>query len=144
MPSKSLQFHFGFRSLRLRYFAIESWLQTLSLSEFKGCSLLSATTAGFFSSNSGGKQASCHCIPNVVYILSRSCSRPDKPKCLQIRTWPAQYLDGFHKTLRENIWPSVWDLKLKHTWILQQNNNPEHGSESIGSILYETSTYCYL
>ena len=27
------------------------------------------------------------------------------------------------KILKENVWPSVLDLKLKHTWVLQQDDD---------------------
>ncbi|KAK3574884.1 hypothetical protein QTP86_018348 [Hemibagrus guttatus] len=34
------------------------------------------------------------------------------------------------KILKENVRPSVCDLKLKRTWVLQQDNNPKHTSKS--------------
>ncbi len=34
------------------------------------------------------------------------------------------------KILKENIQPSVCDLKLKHIWVMQQENDPKHTSES--------------
>lgn len=36
----------------------------------------------------------------------------------------------YPKIMKENIWPSVHDLKLKHTWVQQQYNNPKHTSKS--------------
>ncbi|KAM9322489.1 uncharacterized protein KZ484_020685 [Pholidichthys leucotaenia] len=36
----------------------------------------------------------------------------------------------YQKILKENVWPSVCDLKLKHTWVLQQGNDPKHTSKS--------------
>lgn len=36
----------------------------------------------------------------------------------------------YQNILKENVWPSVRDLKLKHTWVLQQDNDPKHTSES--------------
>lgn len=36
----------------------------------------------------------------------------------------------YQKLLRENVWPSVHDLKLKCTWVLQQDNDPKHTSKS--------------
>ncbi len=36
----------------------------------------------------------------------------------------------YQKILKENVWPSVCDLKLKHTWVMQQDNDPKHTSES--------------
>ncbi|KAK1791711.1 hypothetical protein P4O66_013699 [Electrophorus voltai] len=32
----------------------------------------------------------------------------------------------YQKFLKENVWPSVHDLKLKRTWVLQQDNDPKH------------------
>lgn len=32
--------------------------------------------------------------------------------------------------LKENAWPSVQDLRLKRTWFLQQDNDPEHTNKS--------------
>ncbi|KAK3568037.1 hypothetical protein QTP86_029114 [Hemibagrus guttatus] len=34
------------------------------------------------------------------------------------------------KILEENVRPSVYDLKLKRTWVLQQDNDPKHTSKS--------------
>ncbi|KAK3518334.1 hypothetical protein QTP86_018638 [Hemibagrus guttatus] len=31
----------------------------------------------------------------------------------------------YQKILKENVWPSVCDLKLKQTWVLQQDNDPK-------------------
>ena len=36
----------------------------------------------------------------------------------------------YQKILKENVRPSVRDLKLKRTWVLQQDNDPKHTSKS--------------
>ena len=36
----------------------------------------------------------------------------------------------YQKILKENVRPSVRDLKLKHTWVMQQDNDPKHASKS--------------
>uniref|UniRef100_A0A8C2L0A5 Transposase n=1 Tax=Cyprinus carpio TaxID=7962 RepID=A0A8C2L0A5_CYPCA len=36
----------------------------------------------------------------------------------------------YQKILKENVRPSVCDLKLKRTWVLQQDNDPKHTSKS--------------
>ena len=36
----------------------------------------------------------------------------------------------YQKILKENVWPSVCDLKLKRTLIMQQDNDPKHSRES--------------
>ncbi len=36
----------------------------------------------------------------------------------------------YQKILKDNVWPSVRDLKLKRTWVLQQDNDPKHTSKS--------------
>ncbi|KAK3551068.1 hypothetical protein QTP70_011482 [Hemibagrus guttatus] len=36
----------------------------------------------------------------------------------------------YQKILEENVRPSVSDLKLKRTWVLQQHNDPKHTSKS--------------
>ncbi|KAK3508530.1 hypothetical protein QTP70_031914 [Hemibagrus guttatus] len=36
----------------------------------------------------------------------------------------------YQKILKENVRPSVSDLKLKRTWVLQQDNDPKHTSKS--------------
>ncbi|KAK3509683.1 hypothetical protein QTP70_008426 [Hemibagrus guttatus] len=36
----------------------------------------------------------------------------------------------YQKILKENVRPSVCDLKLKQTWVLQQENDPKHTSKS--------------
>lgn len=33
-------------------------------------------------------------------------------------------------TLKDKVWPSVHDLKLKNTCVLQQDNDPKHNSKS--------------
>ncbi len=35
----------------------------------------------------------------------------------------------YQKILKENVRPSVCDLKLKRTWVMQQNNDPKHTSK---------------
>ncbi len=37
---------------------------------------------------------------------------------------------SYQKILKENVQPSVCDLKLKHTWVLQQDNDLKHTSKS--------------
>ena len=36
----------------------------------------------------------------------------------------------YQKILKENVWPSVCDLKLKCSWVMQQDNDPKHTSKS--------------
>ncbi|KAK3536316.1 hypothetical protein QTP86_002942 [Hemibagrus guttatus] len=36
----------------------------------------------------------------------------------------------YQKILKENVRPSVCDLKLKRTWVLQQDNDPKHTGKS--------------
>ncbi|KAK3562010.1 hypothetical protein QTP86_023463 [Hemibagrus guttatus] len=36
----------------------------------------------------------------------------------------------YQKILKDNVRPSVCDLKLKRTWVLQQDNDPKHSSKS--------------
>ncbi len=36
----------------------------------------------------------------------------------------------YQKILKENVRPSVCDLKLKHTWVMQQDNDSKHTSKS--------------
>ncbi len=37
---------------------------------------------------------------------------------------------AYQKFLKDNVRPSVLDLKLKQTWVLQQDNDPKHTSKS--------------
>ncbi len=36
----------------------------------------------------------------------------------------------YQKILKENVRPSVCDLKLKRTWVMQQDNDQKHTSKS--------------
>ncbi len=36
----------------------------------------------------------------------------------------------YQKILKENVRPSVCDLKLKRTWVMQQDNDPKHTSKT--------------
>ncbi len=36
----------------------------------------------------------------------------------------------YQKILKDNVRPSVRDLKMKRTWVLQQDNDPKHTSKS--------------
>ncbi len=42
------------------------------------------------------------------------------------------------KILKENVPPSVCVLKLKRTWVIQQNNDPKHTSKSSSEWLKKT------
>ncbi|KAK3552084.1 hypothetical protein QTP70_033659 [Hemibagrus guttatus] len=43
----------------------------------------------------------------------------------------------YQKILKENVRPSVCDLELKRTWVLQQDNDPKHTSKSTSEWLKE-------
>ncbi len=43
----------------------------------------------------------------------------------------------YQKILKENVQPSVCDLKLKRTWVMQQDNDPKHTSKSTSEWLKE-------
>lgn len=36
----------------------------------------------------------------------------------------------YQKIVKENVRPSVCDLKLKHNWVMQQDNDPKHTCRS--------------
>ncbi len=36
----------------------------------------------------------------------------------------------YQKILKDNVRPSVYDLKLKRTWVMQQDNDPKHTRKS--------------
>uniref|UniRef100_A0A9J8BH47 Transposase n=1 Tax=Cyprinus carpio carpio TaxID=630221 RepID=A0A9J8BH47_CYPCA len=46
----------------------------------------------------------------------------------------------YQKILKENVRPSVCDLKLKRTWIMQQDNDPKHISKPLSEWLKNKKT----
>ncbi len=46
----------------------------------------------------------------------------------------------YQKILKENVRTSVCDLKLKRTWVLQQDNDPKHTSKSTSEWLKKTKS----
>lgn len=72
-------------------------------------------------------------IPTVKYgggsVMVWGCFAASGPGRLAV-------IDGtmnsalYQKILKENVRPSVRDLKLKRTWVLQQDNDPKHTSKS--------------
>ncbi len=41
----------------------------------------------------------------------------------------------YQKILKENVRPSVCDLKLKSSWVMQQDSDPKHTSKSTSELL---------
>ncbi len=72
-------------------------------------------------------------IPTVKHgggsVMVWGCFAASGPEWLAI-------IDGtmnsalYQKILKENVRPSVCDLKLKHTWVMQQDNDRKHTSKS--------------
>ncbi|KAI4901942.1 hypothetical protein NFI96_021236 [Prochilodus magdalenae] len=52
-------------------------------------------------------------------------------------TWKTMNSAVYQKILKESVRPSVRDLKLKRTWVLQQDNDPKHASKSTSEWLKE-------
>ncbi|KAK3548295.1 hypothetical protein QTP70_009088 [Hemibagrus guttatus] len=65
-------------------------------------------------------------IGRGVIIYSTSIYRPGRLAVINGTMNSAVY----QKILKENVRPSVCDLKLKRTWVLQQDNDPKHTSKS--------------
>ncbi len=75
----------------------------------------------------------CNIIPTVKHgggsVMVWGCFAASGPGRLAI-------IDGtmnsalYQKILKENVWPSVCDLKLKRTRVMQQDNNLKHTSKS--------------
>ncbi len=72
-------------------------------------------------------------IPTVKHgggsVMVWGCFAASGPEWLAI-------IDGtmnsalYQNILKENVQPSVCDLKLKRTWVMQQDNDPKHTSKS--------------
>lgn len=41
----------------------------------------------------------------------------------------------YQKMLKENIWPSVYALKFKHTWVMQQDDDEKPARKSTSGCL---------
>ncbi len=52
--------------------------------------------------------------------------------------WILVQILHYQKILKENVRPSVYDLKLKRTWVMQQDNDPKLTSKSISEWLKKT------
>ncbi len=48
----------------------------------------------------------------------------------------------YQKILKENVRLSLCDLKLKRTWVMQQDNNPKHTSKSTSKWLKKDKIKC--
>lgn len=44
----------------------------------------------------------------------------------------------YKNIMKENVQPCVHDLKLEHTWVLQQDNDPQRTSKSNSEWLQKT------
>ncbi|KAK1795605.1 hypothetical protein P4O66_001100 [Electrophorus voltai] len=72
---------------------------------------------------------SYRCKCNMGYVLNedkKTCSRHGRLAVVN----GTMNSTVCQKILKENVWPSVRDLKLKRTWVLQQDNDPKHTSKS--------------
>ncbi|KAK3505940.1 hypothetical protein QTP70_003610 [Hemibagrus guttatus] len=63
---------------------------------------------------------------NIQRTAGLTCLRPGRLAVINGTMNSAVY----QKILKENARPSVCDLKLKRTWVLQQDNDPQHTSKS--------------
>ncbi|KAK3563027.1 hypothetical protein QTP86_013350 [Hemibagrus guttatus] len=72
-------------------------------------------------------------IPTVKYgggsVMVWGCFAASRPGRLAVINGTMNSAD-YQKILKENVRPSVCDLKLKRTWVLQQDNDPQHTSKS--------------
>ncbi|KAK3510334.1 hypothetical protein QTP70_002516, partial [Hemibagrus guttatus] len=72
-------------------------------------------------------------IPTVKYgggsVMVWGCSTASGPRRLAVINGTMNSA-VYQKILKENVRPSVCDLKLKRTWVLQQDNDPKHTSKS--------------
>ncbi|KAK3542023.1 hypothetical protein QTP86_010605 [Hemibagrus guttatus] len=72
-------------------------------------------------------------IPTVKYgggsVMVWGCSAASGPGRLAVINGTMNSA-VYQKILKENVRPSVCDLKLKRTWVLQQDNDPKHSSKS--------------
>ncbi|KAK3568595.1 hypothetical protein QTP86_010208 [Hemibagrus guttatus] len=72
-------------------------------------------------------------IPTVKYgggsVMVWGCSAASGPGRLAVINGTMNSA-VYQKILKENVRPSVCDLKLKRTWVLQQDNDPKHTSKS--------------
>ncbi|KAK3541955.1 hypothetical protein QTP86_008158 [Hemibagrus guttatus] len=60
--------------------------------------------------------------------LEKNCTEPGPGRLAVINGTMNSAV--YQKILKENVWPSVCDLKLKRTWVLQQDIDPKHTSKS--------------
>ncbi len=74
-----------------------------------------------------------HIIPTVKYgggsVMVWGCFAASGPGRLAVINGTMNSA-VYQKILKDNVRPSVRDLKLKRTWVLQQDNDPKHTSKS--------------
>ncbi|KAK3571142.1 hypothetical protein QTP86_003094 [Hemibagrus guttatus] len=72
-------------------------------------------------------------IPTVKYgggsVMVWGCFAASGPGRLAVMNGTMNFA-VYQKILKENVRPSVCDLKLKQPWVLQQDNDPKHNSKS--------------
>ncbi|KAK3538185.1 hypothetical protein QTP70_032718 [Hemibagrus guttatus] len=80
-----------------------------------------------------GKYSKKNIIPTVKYgggsVMVWGCSAASGPGRLAVINGTMNSA-VYQNILKENVRPSVYDLKLKRTWVLQQDNDPKHTSKS--------------
>uniref|UniRef100_A0A1A8B4L4 Tc1-like transposase DDE domain-containing protein n=2 Tax=Nothobranchius furzeri TaxID=105023 RepID=A0A1A8B4L4_NOTFU len=95
--------------------------------------LFGRTTQHYVWRRTGTAQQHQNLIPTVMHggegIMVWGCFAASGPELI-VDIEGKMTSQMYQDILQDNLWPSVYQLKLSRRWLMQQDNNPTHRSKS--------------